>query len=251
MPEPRRPSAVRTYGSKPRKVSTTHLWDGTRDVPRRVPLGDNTATQTNERKQARGLGGFVKGVVDWLSPRKSRQTVSRKLSGKENSPSRQSHRVCLDDDDDDDDNADVSIASTENTLVASTPKKDHKATPEPKTGLGLLLQFCVKDSILDFSEYIAEQLTTANVIKLGEASFSEVFTIKHQDGRSTVLKIVPFNDTVEDKDHLTSNLGDILQELRISNVMANVDGFADFQGYLGFYFRCLTTQGGCRERKIS
>jgi len=236
MPDPRRPSAVRTYGSKPRKVSSTHLWDGSRDVPRRLPLAEHPASKTNERTPTTSaIGGFVKGVVNWLSPQKARKTVPRKTSGKENALSTRAPAACLSDDDDHEDNdADTSIASTADTLIASTPKKDSKATPEPKTGLDLLLQFCVEDRVLDFSEHLTDLLTNASVRKLGEASFSEVFTIKHQNEKASVLKIVPFNHTADEIETPASTLEDILQELRISNTMSKVDGFADFQGYLSF-----------------
>ena len=236
MPDPRRPSAVRTYGSKPRKVSSTHLWDGSRDVPRRLPLAEHPASKTNERTPTTSaIGGFVKGVVRWLSPKKARKTVPRKTSGKENALSRQAPTVCLSDDDDDEHNdADTSTASAADTLIASTPKKDSKATPEPQTGLDLLLQFCVEDRVLDFSEKVTDLVANASVRKLGEASFSEVFTIKHQNAKASVLKIVPFSHTADQNETSASTLEDILHELRISNAMAKVDGFADFQGYLSF-----------------
>src|SRR5436190_7829270 len=96
---------MRTYGSKPRKVSASiHLWDGSRDVPHCQPLNETTI-ENNERtttKTTAGISGFVKGVVGWLSPRKaSRSTATtRKVSRKENKLSRQSARFCLSDDDD-------------------------------------------------------------------------------------------------------------------------------------------------------
>src|SRR5271170_1460394 len=175
---------MRTYGSKPRKISTTHLWDGTRDVPRRQPLGENT-TDSNERKNT-SLGGFMKGVVDWLSPKKPRQTnLSRKVSTKENKLVKPGARFSLSDDD----NGDVSVASTSTmeTLIASTPKKEAKEESEKKEGIDLLLQFCSKEEVVGFSEYIEELLLDAEIRKLGEASYSEVFTLKHSQGTTNVL----------------------------------------------------------------
>jgi len=234
--DPRRPSAVRTYGSKPRKPSTTHLWDGTRDVPRRQPLADSTLRTANERPQTTnsGLGGFVRGVVDWLSPKKTRQKAPRKVSAPQNAPSARAHRSSLDDDSDDDSdfpNGDCSIASTADTLIASTPKKDAKADPGSLGGLDLLLHFCVDHNVLDFSDHITQRLATASITKLGEASYSEVFALKNSDRTSSVLKIVPFNQTLDKTDALISKLEDILQEIRISTALADVDGFADFKGY--------------------
>ena len=223
MTDARKP-VMRTYGSKPRKVSATHLWDGSRDVPRRQPLGENTTAENDERKSTSGLGGFMKGVVDWLSPRKQqRPTATRKG----NKMSKQNRTLSLSDDED----GDVSNASTADTLIASTPKKEEKLTPELKEGIDLLLQFCSKGEIVEFTEYINGSLENAELRKLGEASYSEVFTLKHNDGTTNVLKIVPFFENSSEKDNSMSNLEDILQEIRISQVMADVEGFGDFQGY--------------------
>ena len=225
MAESRKPAVIRTYGAKPRKVSSTHLWDGSRDVPRRQPLSDNT-TEVNKRNNTGGLGGFMKGVVDWLSPKKQRQTTSGRVSGKENKLSNRSERFSLSENDD----GQVSVASTEDTLIASTPKKEEKLTPEPENGVDLLLQLCSKDEVVGFSEYIDGMLANAQVRKLGEASYSEVFTVKHNNGTTSVLKVVPFSEDNEKRDNSMSNLEDILQEIRISRVMANIEGFANFQG---------------------
>ena len=227
MPESRKPTIIRTYGSKPRKVLSTHLWDGTRDVPRRQPLDENTAEIT-ERKNTSGIGGFMKGVVDWLSPKKPRQAIPRKVSGKDNKLSKRRERFSLSDDD----VVDVSIASTADTLIASTPKKmEEKLSVQPKEGVELLLQLCSKEEVVGFSTYIDGILENAEIRKLSEATYSEVFTLKHNDGTTNVLKIVPFLETRDEKDNSMSNLEDILQEIRISRVMANIEGFADFQGY--------------------
>jgi len=227
MPESRKPTIIRTYGSKPRKVLSTHLWDGTRDVPRRQPLDENT-TEITERKNTSGIGGFMKGVVDWLSPKKPRQAIPRKVSGKENKLSKRRERFSLSDDD----VVDVSIASTADTLIASTPKKmEEKLSVQPKEGVELLLQLCSKEEVVGFSTYIDGILENAEIRKLSEATYSEVFTLKHNDGTTNVLKIVPFLETRDEKDNSMSNLEDILQEIRISRVMANIEGFADFQGY--------------------
>ena len=170
----------------------------------------------------------MKGVVEWLSPKKPRQTsVSRKLSRREAKSVKRGSRFTLSDDDD----LDVSVvsASTGETLIASTPKKEGKEKAEPKEGIDLLLQFCSQEEVPVFFDYISELLVDGEIRKLGEASYSEVFTLKHGDGTTAVLKIVPF--AAEGKDNSVSNLDDILQEIRISRAMTNIEGFADFQGY--------------------
>lgn len=222
MSETRKP-IIRTYGSKPRKISSTSLWDGKRDIPRRPVLGE-IPTGINEKKP--GLGGFVKGVVDWLSPKKSRPPV-RRVSEKENKLSSRDERFTLSDDEEDAETSFESVA----TLVASTPKKEDGLTVEKKFGIDLLLQFCEREEEVVFTKYIDELLHDATVLKLGEASYSEVFTLKKSDGTTTVLKIVPFSDITEGKDASASNLEDILQEIRISQAMTNTDGFTDFKGY--------------------
>ena len=169
----------------------------------------------------------MKGVVDWLSPKKPRQTtVSRKVSRKDNKLVKRGARFSLSDDDD---GGEVSVASTSTTetLIASTPKKEVKES-EKKKGIDLLLQFCSKEEVVGFSEYIDELLWDAEIRKLGEASYSEVFTLNRGDGTTAVLKIVPF--AIERTDTSISNLEDILQEIRISRAMTTIEGFADFHG---------------------
>jgi len=223
---------IRTYGSKPRKASSTQLWDGTKDVPRRPVLGENIS-ESNERKSNNGIGGFMKGVVEWLSPRKTRvpsvRKVSAKAGGKENTLARE-RRFSLSDDEED---GDVSFASTTtSTLVASTPKKEKEIEAlEAKDGIELLLEYCSEHEIVEFNEYIDGLLESATITKLGEATYSEVFTLRSQNGTTTVLKIIPFYQDEDLKDTSLSSLQDILQEIRISKAMAKVEGFADFQGY--------------------
>lgn len=234
---------IRTYGSKPRKVSSTQLWDGTKDVPRRPVLGENTTETNEQRKSNNGIGGFVKGVVEWLSPRKARVPTVRKvpagrkvsergLGGKENKAARE-RRFSLSDDEDE---GDISVASTTSTLVSSTPKKEKEEmelVSEKKEGIELLLGFCSKNEVVEFEEYITGLLESATITKLSEATYSEVYTLRHNDGKTAVLKVIPFNGAGGANTSM-SNLQDILQEIRISRAMAKVEGFADFQGYLRF-----------------
>jgi hypothetical protein len=222
-----RRAPLRTYGSKPRKFTPTQLWDGSRDVPRRPALGENT-NELNDKKNT-GLGGFMKGVVEWLSPKKPplpQISKVRRGSNKENKLSKPDERFSLSDDEDD---ADTSVESFA-TLVATASKKEDKDIAEPKEGIELLLQFCTKDETVRFTEYIEEALKTASIHKLGEATYSEVFTLNRKDGTTAVLKIIPFNTTPDEKDTSMSNLEDLIQEIRISRAMANIEGFADFQG---------------------
>src|SRR5271156_607640 len=223
-------TSIRTYGSKPRKVSSTSLWDGSRDVPRARALVDSTNQINHERKNSSGLTGLVKGVVEWLSPKKSRSTESRNISDKENNPSKLRKRVPIFDEEEVSDDASIKSVST---LISSTPRKESTGS-EPKEGVGLLLQFCSKEEIVVFSEYMNTLLENATVEKLGEASYSEVYTLTAADGTTTVLKVVPFLDTLQEKDTGMSNLDDILQEIRISRAMTKLEGFADFRGYVDF-----------------
>jgi hypothetical protein len=223
-----RRAPLRTYGSKPRKVTVTQLWDGSRDVPSRPALGENT-NEVIDKKNNSGLGGFMKGMVEWLSPKKphlAQLPKARKASGKENKLSKRGQRFSLSDDEND---ADTTVESMA-TLVDSNPKKEDEVILEPKEGIDLLLQFCSKDEVVGFSEYVNGALSTADIRKLGEATYSEVFTLKTNDGTTAVLKIIPFKASEDEKDTSMSNLEDLVQEIRISRAMANIDGFADFQG---------------------
>jgi len=222
--------SIRTYGSKPRKVSTTALWDGSRDVPRPRALAETTNHINHRRKNSSGLTGLVKGVVEWLSPKKARSEEYRNILDKENNPSKLRKRVPIEDEEE---VSDVESIKSVSTLVASTPKKE-SAGSETKQGVELLLQFCSKEEVVAFSEYMSTLLENAKVEKLGEASYSEVYTLTTTDGNTTVLKVVPFSDTLQEKDTGMSNLDDILQEIRISRAMTKLEGFADFRGYINF-----------------
>jgi len=180
----------------------------------------------------------MKGVVEWLSPRKARVPAVRKVSsrstrsGKENRLSRE-QRFSLSDEDDGE--GDVSYASTAtSTLVSSTPKKekekDVEISVEKKEGFDLLLEFSAANEVVEFEAYIQGLLKTATISKLGEATYSEVFTLVDSDGTTAVLKVIPFS-SADQKDTSMSSLQDLIQEIRISTAMAKVEGFADFQGY--------------------
>ena len=158
----------------------------------------------------------MKGVVEWLSPRKARVPAVRKVSsrstrstrsGKENRLSRE-RRFSLSDEDDDE--GDVSIASTAtSTLVSSTPKKEKEkeadVSVEKKEGFDLLLEFSTANEVVEFEAYIQGLLKTARISKLGEATYSEVFTLIDNDGTTAVLKVIPFN-SADEKDTSMSNL---------------------------------------------
>ena len=169
----------------------------------------------------------MKGVVEWLSPKKPRQPIiSKKVSQEGNKLVKRATRFSLSDDDDGDVSA--TSTSTAETLIESTPKKEGKEGVKQAEGIALLLQFCSKEEVVEFSEYITELLLAGEIRKLGEASYSEVFTLKRGDGTTAVLKIVPF--APEGDDPSISNLEDIVQEIRISRAMTNIEGFANFHG---------------------
>jgi Haspin like kinase domain len=226
----RKGSVVRTYGSKPRKTSTRQLWDGERDVPRRgVLVSTNRGNET-------GIGGFVRGVVDWLSPKKGRraripsegnENVEPEIEGADEEIV-ESGRGSVEE------NTDVDTSVTSTLTLISTPKRDNKLENATETSLiEQLLQFCDTPDILDFTEYITSLTETHSLTKLGEASYSEVFTLTDVNTKS-VLKIVPFVEHTEDlsaQDISVSNLADILQEVRISRAMTSAQGFADFKSY--------------------
>jgi hypothetical protein len=228
-------NTMRTYGSKPRRFNSTDLWDGSRDLPRR-PLAESN-NETNEQKNVGGLGGLVKGVVGWLTPKKAHQANPRTIVPE---PEGSESELSLSNDDE----KNISVASTAEsaetaeTLIASTPTKENKSPPELITGTDLLMQFCASSEVLKFGIYVDDLLQDVKLCKLGEASYSEVFTLTYSDGTTRVLKIIPFfegSEQAQEKGSSSCNMQDVLQEIRISRAMANVEGFADFQGYQPIY----------------
>lgn len=90
-----------------------------------------------------------------------------------------------------------------------------------------LLQLCSEPKIVDFAAHIEALLRESTVRKLGEASYSEVFLQQSDAGppSGTVLKVIPFGK--EDQCEVQS----IVQEVRITKAMAEIEGFIGFRGY--------------------
>ena len=101
-----------------------------------------------------------------------------------------------------------------------------KAFPGPSETTQLL-QLCSEPKIVDFAAHINALLKGSTVRKLGEASYSEVFLQQSDAGplSSTVLKVIPFGK--RDQCEVQS----IVQEVRITKAMAEIEGFIGFSGY--------------------
>ena len=100
-----------------------------------------------------------------------------------------------------------------------------ESEPEIETPLGQLLRLCEQPRAIDFSTHISGLLDAKFYLrKIGEASYSEVFEQYQLEKKgSVVLKIIPFGGRNE------SPITDILQEVRTTKTMSNVDGFIGFR----------------------
>jgi hypothetical protein len=88
-----------------------------------------------------------------------------------------------------------------------------------------LLQLCSDQKVLGFTEHIDSMLKDSTIRKLGEASYSEVFLQSCPGSDSTtVLKIIPFGKEEQ------CELKQIIQEVRITKAMAEIEGFIGFRG---------------------
>ena len=103
-----------------------------------------------------------------------------------------------------------SSQATENSIITETEQ---------------LLRLCTENSIVDFTTHIDAQGEKSEIRKLGEASYSEVFLQSSADCDSTiVLKIIPFGK--EEQCEVKS----IIQEVRITKAMDEIEGFIGFRG---------------------
>ncbi|KAK9473346.1 uncharacterized protein V1510DRAFT_363322, partial [Dipodascopsis tothii] len=88
-----------------------------------------------------------------------------------------------------------------------------------------LLALCSSGAVGSFSAFVKSLARSHKLAKLGEASFSEVFSAVHQRTKaSSVLKVIPFgnlNAKIEQ-----TEVPNLVNELRITQALAAVDGFA-------------------------
>jgi len=120
----------------------------------------------------------------------------------------------------------VSVVATDSTLPCANDAAVHALYGDEITGADVLLELCTEREVLEFDQYIDSLLENSSIRKLGEASYSEVFLQSRTDSDSstTVLKIIPFGQ--EDQCEIKS----IIQEVRISKTMAEIEGFIGFRG---------------------
>jgi hypothetical protein len=88
-----------------------------------------------------------------------------------------------------------------------------------------LLEICTENDIVEFTQYIKGLARGSRIKKLGEASYSEVFLQSFSNlNKTKVLKIIPFGG----KDQCL--ISQIIQEVRITQTMAQFPGFVGFEG---------------------
>ncbi|KAK9479967.1 hypothetical protein V1514DRAFT_303706 [Lipomyces japonicus] len=120
--------------------------------------------------------------------------------------------------------------------LASSPLRqvmNANAVSEPTnkilSELDHLLQNCSINHILGFEEYINSLLPVNEIKKLGEASYSEVFSmVDKRKGEKTVLKIIPFGKNTDELEQV--NVLEITNELKISKTLMQFDGYVQLVG---------------------
>ncbi|KAK9488670.1 hypothetical protein V1527DRAFT_417802 [Lipomyces starkeyi] len=94
----------------------------------------------------------------------------------------------------------------------------------PASDLDDLLNCCTSREVQNFSKFIGSFKDFWSLQKLGEASYSEVYSAVHKEsGASNVLKIMPFGKA--DAEIEQASVRDIANELKISKTMMEYDGF--------------------------
>lgn len=103
---------------------------------------------------------------------------------------------------------------------------------DTKSDIEKLLCLCDQQAAKSFEEYTND----LKVRKLGEASYSEVFLANDE----TVLKVIPFGEAADEVP-----IHDIIQEIRISRSMSDLEGFVKLKGVCivkGLYPDSLLTE---------
>ena len=120
------------------------------------------------------------------------------------------------------------VIDPEEVCSARVSEEPREEEPVPSAGslsAEQLLRLCTNPSVLDFEEYINSLSETSSIRKLGEASYSEVFLQLIPGSLSTtVLKIIPFGGPDQ------CELESIIQEVRITKAMGDIEGFIGFRG---------------------
>ncbi|KAK9387014.1 hypothetical protein V1515DRAFT_602627 [Lipomyces mesembrius] len=94
----------------------------------------------------------------------------------------------------------------------------------PPSDLDDLLKCCTSREVQNFSKFIGSFKGSWSLQKLGEASYSEVYSAVHKEsGVSNVLKIMPFGNF--DAEIEQASVHDIANELKISKTLMEYDGF--------------------------
>ncbi|KAK9377757.1 uncharacterized protein V1513DRAFT_476651 [Lipomyces chichibuensis] len=94
----------------------------------------------------------------------------------------------------------------------------------PTSDLDDLLKCCTSREVQNFSKFIGSFKDSWSLQKLGEASYSEVYSAVHNEsGASNVLKIMPFGKA--DAEIEQASVRDIVNELKISKTLMEYDGF--------------------------
>ena len=123
----------------------------------------------------------------------------------------------------------------------------HEPTLPIPTQLLPILAIASSPSLHDFTTFVSTPLPpfapNSTWRKLGEASYSEVFSVVDSNGSEMVVKIIPIAlespveggaevETVREDLPYSSECAAVLREIKISQGVGGMDGFVNFRGYV-------------------
>lgn len=111
-------------------------------------------------------------------------------------------------------NSTWNLSRTEANETVAIPVEEYQ-----QNFLNRLLSTCSTSTVLNFAAYIDSLVSQNPLVKLAEASFSEVYRQDKADG--LIYKVIPFGN--EELDQLP--IKDIIQELEIAKLLNPLDGF--------------------------
>lgn len=128
--------------------------------------------------------------------------------------------------------------------LRTTPSASCITTVHP---LDNLLSACTSKNILPFADFLSSKpfldlipsRAQASVTKIGEASYSEVYSVKRGKKEVVVIKVVPLFPACSDNSSDVpdcSEAADVLRELEITKTLSGLEGggFVDYKGSVSY-----------------
>lgn len=110
-------------------------------------------------------------------------------------------------------------SDTMGSLAVAVPVEQHIILQMEK-----LMSMCKVSGIIEFTKYLYQIALAGEFRKINEASYSEVYVQENpKTGKSKIYKIIPFGNEELNQ----SPIQDIIQELRITNLVKSLEGYSD------------------------